>query len=90
MEANSNENKEELIEETENDVDTLSEMGDFGHLVAIILDYYVTKNEMSHEEDGEEWKEGTAYEKSPPIPKSVDKSIEKSFLNQLKRFQKDE
>lgn len=83
------EQNEEFMEPIEEIISTSKEMNDFGYLVATILDYYIAKHNMDFREDGDEWKEGTKYEKPKAIPNSVDKGIEKAFLTQLKRFQKD-
>lgn len=67
-------------------------MSELNVLVDMIVDYYCFKNNIFDEDqdDNEEWKKGTKYEKNEEIiPSNIDKLIESSFVHQLKKFTKD-
>lgn len=58
-------------------------------IIGAILDYYSSTSKPPLE-DGDEWKQNTDYEPEPiiKIPKEIDEEIKKSFLFQIKKFQK--
>jgi len=60
------------------------EISDFNFLIATVIAYYQAKAGLK-DDDGEEWKQGTKYERMD-IPKRVDDAVERSFLVQLKKF----
>ena len=64
-----------------------SEVNDLGELVSIIVDYYCFKENVSDEEEGDEWKRKLKDDtKENIVPKNIDKLIEQAFASQLKRF----
>jgi hypothetical protein len=77
---------------TEMDNHNTGKMSELNVLVDMIVDYYCFKNNIFDEDqdDNEEWKKGTKYEKNEEIiPSNIDKLIESSFVHQLKKFTKD-
>lgn len=85
------ENKEapETAETTESvpaGIPISKEINDFDFLIHTVIEYYKAKAGMKGElDEGEEWKEGTKYQKAE-ISKKVDDAVERAFLHQLKKF----
>lgn len=76
----------------ESDNHNAGKMSELNVLVDMIVDYYCFKNNIFDEDqdENEEWKKGTKYEKNEEIiPANIDKLIESSFAHQLKKFTKD-
>lgn len=79
-------NKEiqETADQGGGDSDASKEISDFNFLISTLIDYYQAKSGFK-EEEGEEWKQGTKYERMN-IPKRIDDAVERAFLLQLKKF----
>jgi hypothetical protein len=78
------------VEETkgpeEQEIPISKEFVDFNYLITTLIDYYESKAGLKGEMDeGEEWKEGTKFER-PQIPKKINDAVEMAFLHQLKKF----
>lgn len=71
----------------------IEEIGDAGpiklnYLVDTVLNYYASSGEQALIE-GDEWKKGTEHmPKGIEIPEDLDKEIKKTFIHQIKKFQK--
>lgn len=80
------ENKEtqEAAENGNEDSGVSKKISDFNFLISTVIAYYQAKAGL-RDDDGEEWKQGTRYERMD-IPKKVDDAVEKSFLTQLNQF----
>lgn len=59
---------------------------ELNELIAVIVDYYCFKNNITDEEEGEEWKKKTGNVKENIVPEKLDGLIEKAFSSQLKRY----
>lgn len=84
------ENKEvqEAADQGGEDSEVSKEISDFNFLISTLVAYYQAKSGLKDDDDGEEWKQGTKYERTVKmdIPKRVDEAVERAFLVQLKKF----
>lgn len=79
-------NKEiqETADQDGEDSEVSREISDFNFLISTLIAYYQAKSGLRGD-DGEEWKQGTKYERID-IPRRVDDAVERAFLLQLKKF----
>lgn len=63
---------------------------DFNFLISTLIQYYQAKSGLRGDDEGDEWKQGTKYERMDvpkmEMPKRVDDAVERAFLAQLKKF----
>ena len=60
------------------------QMFDYINLIHTVLDYYL---DIGVNEDSEDWKAGTQYDKKNAIPKEIDAAVKRAFISQLKKFE---
>lgn len=74
----------------ENEDIELSSTVEVSYIISTILDYYAATGSQQSEE-GEEWKEldpEKYISKRVVVPSELDKEIKKTFIVQIKKFQK--
>ena len=79
-----NKDTQETADNGGEDTGVSKEISDFNFLISTLIAYYQAKAGL-RDDEGEEWKRETKYERMD-IPKRVDDAVERSFLVQLKQF----